>query len=90
MKYYVMEVTRYIEPVNDRQETFSMNGYEEDRLAKSTFHQKMATAMKNDNVSKEIICVMDDRGVMIINPEVYEKIVAPEPEPTPEPETPTE
>lgn len=72
MRFYLIEVTQYHQPVNDRTETFSMNGYDDERLAKSYFHQKMATAMKNDNVKKEILALMDDRGVMLINPEVYE------------------
>ena len=82
MRFYLVEVTQYLEPVNDRTETFSMNGYDEERLAKSYFHLKMSTAMRNDNVKKEICA----RGVMIIEPEVYEYVAPPEPEPQPEQE----
>lgn len=77
MRFYVFEVTQYIEPVNGKTETYSFNGFDTERQAKSTYYQKMATAMKNDNVSKEVIGVMDDRGVMIVNPDVYEKPVEP-------------
>ena len=81
MRYYVFEVTRYIEPVNDKTETFSMNGYDEQRLAMSTYHLKMSNAMKNDNCSMEVIGVMSEQGVMIVNPDVYYKPVEPAPEP---------
>lgn len=77
MKYYVSEVTRYKEPVNGKDETFSMNAYDEQRLALATYHQKMSTAMKNDNVILEIVDVKSEQGVMIINPDVYQKPIEP-------------
>lgn len=83
MRFYLVEVTQYVEPVNDKMEKFSMNGYDTEREAKAFFHQKLFNALRDDNVAKEVVSLMDDRGVMIINPEVYEKPV----EPTPEPES---
>lgn len=78
MKFYVTEVTRYKEPVNGKTEEYGMYAYDEQRIAISTYHQKMATAMKNNNVILEIVDVKSEQGVMIINPDVYMKAVEPE------------
>lgn len=75
MKFYVVEITRYVEPVNNKKEEYGLYNYDNERTAKSNYYAKMGVAMKNDNVEKEIISVMDDRGVMIVNPDVYEKPV---------------
>lgn len=82
MRYYVSEVTRYKEPVNGKTETFSMNGYDEERIALSTYHTKMATAMKNDNVILEVVDVKSEQGVMIVNPDVYQYVAPVDTEPT--------
>ena len=75
MKYYVTEVTRYVEPVNDKTEEYGLYNYEDEVLARATYHSKMGVAMKNSNVQLEIISVMSEQGVMIVNPDVYEKPV---------------
>lgn len=75
MKFYVTEITRYVEPVNNKQEEYGLYNYNDERSAKSAYYSKMGVAMKNNNVEREILSVMDDRGVMIVNPDVYEKPV---------------
>jgi hypothetical protein len=73
MKFYVVEVTRYIEPVGGKLEEYGMYSYDDEILAKATYHQKLSSAMKNANVQKEIVSLMDERGVMIINPDVFDR-----------------
>lgn len=75
MKFYVTEITRYVEPVNNKQEEYGLYNYDNERSAKSAYYSKMGVAMKNDNVALEIVSVMDDRGVMIVEPDVYQKPV---------------
>lgn len=83
MKYYITEITRYVEPVSGKTEVYGLYNYDDERTAKANYYAKMGVAMKNDNCALEILSVMDDRGVMIVNPDVYKKPV----EPTPEPES---
>lgn len=77
MKFYVTEITRYVEPVSGKTEVYGLYNYDDERTAKANYYAKMGTAMKNDNCALEILSVMNDRGVMIVNPDVYEKPLEP-------------
>lgn len=73
MKYYVSEVTRYFTPVNNKTEELGIYTYEDETLAIATYHQKMATAMKNANCSMELLDVKNEFGVMLVQPDRHEK-----------------
>ena len=88
MRYYISEVTRYIEPVNDNLEKFSMNGRDTENEAMIVYHDKMSAARKDANTAIEVIHIMDEKGGEIVT-DCYEAVI-PEPEPTPEPENPEE
>ena len=75
MKYYVCEVTRYIEPVNGKEETFSMNARDDEVTAEILYHKKVATAMENENVAMELCFVKNEYGVDVAGcNKHYEKI----------------
>ena len=63
MKYYVCEVTRYIEPVSGKTETFSMNARDTAVDAEVLYHEKVAKAMKDKNVSMELCFGINEYGV---------------------------
>lgn len=84
MRYYICEALQLIEPVNGKNEKFSMNGRDTEDEAKILYHDKMSAAMKDTNVSIALIHVMDEKGGKIVT-DTYERYIPhPEPEPTPE------
>lgn len=85
MKFYVNEVTRYIEPVNNKTEEVGMYVRDDEYKAEILFHQKMASAMNNTNCAMELIYVVSELGVQV--PELSRRYVNPATlVPTPEPE----
>jgi len=88
-RYYICEATQYIEPVNGKDEKFSMNGKDTENEALIVYHDKMSAALKDENVAIEVIHIMDEKGGDI-RTDCFERVI-PEPEPEPEPvEEPTE
>lgn len=88
MKYYVSEVCRYIEPVSDKIEKFSMNGRDTENEAMIVYLDKMSAARKDPNVAIETIHIMDEKGGPILT-DCYEQLI-PEPMPENPEETPGE
>lgn len=84
MKYYITEVTRYIEPVNGREEEIGVYSRDDENKAEILFHQKVASSMNNDNVAMALVYVKSEYGVDL--PGLNKHYVNPATIPTPEPE----
>lgn len=84
MRYYISEAVQFIEPVNGKNEKFSMNGRDTEDEAKIVYLDKMSANIKDTNVAIATIHVMDEKGGPVIT-DTYERYI-PEPEPEPEPE----
>ena len=74
MKYYLVEITRYVEPVSGKTESVGIYTYDSETAARANFHSKMGGAMKNDNYAMELLFVKNEYGVDIAV-ERYEKHV---------------
>lgn len=98
MKFYICEVTRYFEPVNGKEEVFSMNARDDEISAEILFHKKVAAAMENTNVCLELCMVKNEYGTgpdslvkhFERHKEEPEEIVEPEQPEEPEPTEPEE
>lgn len=89
MKFYVFEVTTYIEPVNGKSAKYAVNEKEDEYQAEITFHDKMSAAMKDSNTATCFVFVKSELDVAV--PELDRRYVNPATisTPTQEPETET-
>lgn len=74
MKYYVIEITKYNDGTKD---AYGVYAKDTETDAVALFHQKLASAMKAENISFELCQVINDYGV-VVKTEYYENIT-PEP-----------
>lgn len=84
MKYYLIEVTTYVDETPDAKGIYS---YDTETEAVANFHSKMGGAMKNANYASELVQVISGTG-KVIKTEFWARPieVTPEPEPVVEPE----
>lgn len=75
MKYYVIEITKYNDGTKD---AYGVYAKDTETDAVQLFHQKLASAMKAENISFELCQVINDYGV-VIKTEYYEKTTTPKP-----------
>ena len=61
-KYYVIEITKYVDGAADSKAIYA---YDDETEAVATFHQKMGGAMKNANFAFELVQVINEYGVVI-------------------------
>ena len=83
MKFYVFEVTNYIEPVNGKSNKFAVTEKEDEYEAEILFHDKMSTAMKDTNTKDSFVFVKSALNVEVL--ELSRRYVNPATIPTPEP-----
>ena len=78
-KYYLVEVTTYMDGTKD---AYGVYPYDTKDLAVANFHSKMGGAMKNENYATELLTVLSGEG-SVVKTEFFER---PIPTPDPEPE----
>lgn len=84
MKFYVFEVTNYIEPVGGKASKYAVNEKEDEYQAEITFHDKVSAAMKDPNTANSFVFVKSELDVAV--PELDRRYVNPATIPTPEQE----
>lgn len=75
MKFYVFEVTNYIEPVGGKSSKFAVTEKENEYEAEITFHDKMSAAMKDSNTKDSFVFVKSALNVEV--PELSRRYVNP-------------
>lgn len=70
MKYYVIEITKYNDETKD---AYGVYAKDSEMEAVQLFHQKLASAMKAENISFELCQVINDYGV-VVKTEYFERI----------------
>lgn len=70
MKYYVIEITKYNDGTKD---AYGVYAKDSEMDAVQLFHQKLASAMKAENISFELCQVINDYGV-VVKTEYFERI----------------
>lgn len=83
MKFYVFEVTTYIEPVGGKNEKYAVTPKDDEYQAEILFHDKISAAMKDSNTASSFVFVKSELDVAI--PELDRRYVNPATIPTPEP-----
>ena len=89
MKFYVFEVTNYIEPVSGKTSKYAVTEREDEYQAEILFHDKVSAAMKDANTANSFVFVKSELDVAV--PELDRRYVnpatisTPEQEVTPEP-----
>lgn len=61
-KYYIIEITKYVDGTADGKAIYS---YDSELEALATFYSKMGGAMKNTNYAFELLQVINEYGVVI-------------------------
>lgn len=56
MKFYVIEITTYVDGSKD---SYGIYPFEDKTLALASYHQKMSSAMKNENYKTEQILIVN-------------------------------
>lgn len=84
MKFYVFEVTTYINPVGDKTEKYAVTPKDDEYQAEILFHDKISAAMKDTNTATSFVFVKSELNVEV--PELSRRYVNPATVPTPEPE----
>ena len=59
MKYYVVEITTYVDETPDAKGVYA---YDSETEAMAAYHNKMGGAMKNENYESELIIVSNSIG----------------------------
>ena len=86
MKFYVFEVTNYIEPVNGKMSKYAVTEKEDEVQAEILFHDKLSAAMKDTNTANSFVFVKSELDVAV--PELDRRYVNPATLTPAEPETP--
>lgn len=71
MKYYLLEITNYVDGTAESKGVYT---YDSKDLAIANFHSKMGGAMKNENYLSELVCVYASEG-QSVKREYYEKAI---------------
>ena len=83
MKYYLIEITTYVDETADAKGIYS---YDSETDAVANFHSKLGAAMKNSNYASELVQVISGSGKVIKPAEYWVRPIEVTPEPVVEPE----